>query len=165
MRHRCNIDETLMISMQTLVIINVVNVLISETFMFHWWFVDDSFKKHWCNIDGILMISVQTLVVINVFTVLTSEIFMLHWWFRWKHWRSSMITKHNISEHRCFINDSCIIDVWFPNLSKAAAKKIMPESTRMWKFKANKNNVRIETVRTFANQWLELRNQVFTSFL
>ena len=35
MQHRCSIDETLTISMQTLMIINVFNVLISETLMIH----------------------------------------------------------------------------------------------------------------------------------
>ena len=33
MRHRCNIYEKLMISMQTLMIINVFNALIAETLM------------------------------------------------------------------------------------------------------------------------------------
>ena len=35
MRHQCKIHETLMISMQTLKFINVNNVLISETSIFH----------------------------------------------------------------------------------------------------------------------------------
>ena len=46
MRHRCNSDETLMISMRTLMIINVFNVLIFETSMFHYCFNDDFMRKH-----------------------------------------------------------------------------------------------------------------------
>ena len=43
-KHWYSIDETLMISIQTLMIINVFNVLISEALMFHWIFIDDSLK-------------------------------------------------------------------------------------------------------------------------
>ena len=40
----CNIDETLMNSVQTLMIISVFHEVISKILIFHWWFVDDSSK-------------------------------------------------------------------------------------------------------------------------
>ena len=54
MGHRCNIDATLINSVQTLMIIDVFNAFISETSMFHWCFlddsVDDSLKNYRCTI-------------------------------------------------------------------------------------------------------------------
>ena len=73
-RQPCDIDATLMNLMWKLKIINVFNVLVSKTSMFHYCFIDDAFRKHW--------------------------------WFRWKHWVSLMITKHNVSTHRYFNNNS-----------------------------------------------------------
>ena len=67
---RCNINKTLIILMQTIRIIKVHNVLISETSMFPFlnsFFVDDSLKKNRCNVEEKLT-------------------------FRWKHWRSLIIT-------------------------------------------------------------------------
>ena len=65
MQYRCNIVETLIISIQTLNIIYVYNVLISETIdvslMFHSWFVDDSLEKYRGSIEETLMISMETL--------------------------------------------------------------------------------------------------------
>ena len=101
--HRCNIDETLMISMQTLMIINIFYVLIFETLMFHFCFIDDSLMFLWRNIDETAKISMKTLKIINVFNGLIWETAMFHWWFvdessgkhwwfRWKHWKSFMIT-------------------------------------------------------------------------
>ena len=110
MRHRCKIDETMMISKQTLMIINVFTVLISDTLMFYWWFNDEFLKKnidatlmrhswfrykhywylmflmclsleHWCFFDASLMISIQTLLIFNVFNVLVSGTLMFHWCF------------------------------------------------------------------------------------
>ena len=69
MRDRCNIDETLTILMQTVMSINVFNVLISETLMVHSYSIDDSLIVLLKNIDETLMISVQTLMII---------FFMLH---------------------------------------------------------------------------------------
>ena len=65
MQYRCNIVETLINSIQTLNIIYVYNVLISETIdvslMFHSWFVDDSLEKYRGSIEETLMISMETL--------------------------------------------------------------------------------------------------------
>ena len=73
MRHRCNIDETLMISMQTLMIIIVFNALISGTLMFPCCFIDDSSMILRKNIDDTAKVLIQTLKIINVFCVLIYE--------------------------------------------------------------------------------------------
>ena len=115
MRHRCNIHKTWMILMKTLMINNILNVLISETLIFHRWFIDDFLKKLWCNIDETLMISIQTFMIIIVFNVPIYETLMFHWWFFQETLMISMETlkiindyKHNNSKRWCFIK-FCVV--------------------------------------------------------
>ena len=74
-----NVDGTLRISMQTIMIINFF-VLNSETLMFHYCFLDDSLMMLWKDIVETLKIANETFVIFFVFVVLTSESLICHCW-------------------------------------------------------------------------------------
>ena len=74
-----NVDGTLRISMQTIMIINFF-VLNSETLIFHYCFLDDSLTMLWKDIVETLKIANETFVIFFVFVVLTSESLICHCW-------------------------------------------------------------------------------------
>ena len=117
-RQRCDIDATLMISMQTLMIINVFTVLTSETLLFHWWFFGETL-----NINNDYKVQYFKTLILKL-------IFMYHWCLVLKISSFTIYKKANdrrVSKVMYFLqktDQEVFLDTWLYFSSKQIAQSV-----------------------------------------